>query len=92
MVGVSAVVSFALAMLPTTRTVWGRDSDHGNGLVARGGGTTIIHGGTGSPNFVPVITTIAFHAERSGMGSLASSSVWRLHLTKQRGWVAVNSR
>ena len=35
-------------------------------VIARGGGTTIIHGGTGSPAFVPVITTIAFNATRSG--------------------------
>src|ERR1700722_9203410 len=68
MVGVMAVVSFALVMLLTTRTVLGRDSDNENGQIARGAGTTIIHGGTGSPNFVPVITTIAFHAERSGGG------------------------
>ena len=67
-VGVLAVVSFVLAMLLTTRTVMGRDSDNDNGQIARGAGTTIIHGGTGSPNFVPVITTIAFHAERSGGG------------------------
>jgi hypothetical protein len=67
-VGVLAVVSLALAMLLTTRTVMGRDSDNDNGQIARGAGTTIIHGGTGSPNFVPVITTIAFHAERSGAG------------------------
>ena len=70
-VGVLAVVSFVLAMLLTTRTVLGRDSDNNNGnngQIARGAGTTIIHGGTGSPNFVPVITTIAFHAERSGGG------------------------
>jgi len=33
----------------------------------RGGGTTIIHGGTGPVGgFIPVLTTIAFHAERSG--------------------------
>jgi hypothetical protein len=68
MVGVLAVVSFALVMLLTTRTVLGRDSVNDNGQIARGAGTTIIHGGTGSPNFVPVITTIAFHAERSGVG------------------------
>ncbi|MDX6456711.1 MAG: hypothetical protein QOJ51_6666 [Acidobacteriaceae bacterium] len=67
-VGVLAVVSFVLAILLTTRTVLGRDSDNDNGQIARGAGTTIIHGGTGSPNFVPVITTIAFHAERSGAG------------------------
>lgn len=36
-------------------------------IVAEGAGTTIIHGGTGaSGGFVPVITTVAFHAERSG--------------------------
>jgi hypothetical protein len=34
--------------------------------IARGGGTTIVQGGTGSPGFVPVLTTIAFHAEKSG--------------------------
>src|SRR5260370_13998306 len=66
-VGVLAVVRFVSAMLLSTRTVFGRDSDNDNG-IARGAGTTIIHGGTGSPNFVPVITTIAFHAERSGAG------------------------
>jgi hypothetical protein len=67
-VGVLAVVSFVLAILFTTRTVLGRDSDNDNVRIARGAGTTIIHGGTGSPNFVPVTTTIAFHAERSGGG------------------------
>jgi hypothetical protein len=35
-------------------------------VLARGGGKTIIQGGTGAPGFVPVITTIAFHAERQG--------------------------
>ncbi len=35
--------------------------------IIRGGGTTIIHGGTGpAGGFVPVLTTIAFHAERTG--------------------------
>jgi hypothetical protein len=41
-------------------------------VIARGGGTTIIHGGTGSPGFVPVITTVAFHATRSGSGASGS--------------------
>jgi hypothetical protein len=67
-VGVLALVSFVFAMSLSTRTVFGRDSDDNNGQIARGAGTTIIHGGTGAPNFVPVITTIAFHAERSGAG------------------------
>jgi hypothetical protein len=36
-------------------------------LIARGGGTTIIQGGTGeNGNVVPVFTTLAFHAERQG--------------------------
>ena len=35
-------------------------------VLARGGGTTIIEGGTGkSGGFVPVVTTVGFHAERS---------------------------
>jgi len=40
--------------------------------VARGAGTTIIEGGTGSTGlgpygpFTPVLTTVAFHAERNG--------------------------
>jgi hypothetical protein len=36
-------------------------------VVARGAGKTIIQGGTGQAGgFIPVITTIAFHAERQG--------------------------
>ena len=36
-------------------------------VLARGGGKTIIQGGTGlAGGFVPVVTTIAFHAERQG--------------------------
>jgi len=36
-------------------------------LIARGAGTTIIEGGTGSAGgFVPVFTTLAFHAEEDG--------------------------
>ncbi len=43
------------------------DSDLVSGTIARGAGTTIIEGGTGSAGgFVPVLTTIAFHAETSG--------------------------
>jgi len=37
----------------------------GDSSIARGAGKTIIEGGTGaSGGFVPVITTVAFHAER----------------------------
>jgi len=36
--------------------------------IIRGGGTTIIHGGGKGPvgELIPVLTTIAFHAERTG--------------------------
>src|SRR5205814_10683102 len=36
-------------------------------VIAQGGGTTIVQGGTGKAGgFIPVLTTIAFHAERTG--------------------------
>ena len=38
----------------------------GDKSIANGAGTTIVQGGTGSPSFIPVLTTIAFHAEKSG--------------------------
>src|SRR6266446_4675667 len=66
MVGALVLVGCVLTVLFSTRTVSGRDSDDPAGPIARGAGTTIIHGGTGSPEFVPVITTVAFHAEHSG--------------------------
>lgn len=41
------------------------DADQASTTIARGGGTTIIQGGTGKMGgFMPVLTTIAFHAER----------------------------
>jgi hypothetical protein len=42
------------------------DSNPSSKVIARGGGTTIIEGGTGAPGFTPVLTKIAFHAEREG--------------------------
>lgn len=35
-------------------------------VIARGAGTTILEGGTGSPDFLPVLTEIAFHVESVG--------------------------
>src|SRR6266566_1740341 len=36
-------------------------------LVASGGGTTIVQEGTGQAGgFIPVLTTIGFHAQRTG--------------------------
>ncbi|GAC1649518.1 MAG: hypothetical protein NVS9B15_08800 [Acidobacteriaceae bacterium] len=40
--------------------------------LARGAGTTIIAGGTGKPGgYLPVETTIAFHAEKTETGSVS---------------------
>jgi hypothetical protein len=69
MVGALVLVGCVLTVLFSTRTVSGRNSDDAAGPIARGAGTTIIHGGTGSPSFLPVITTVAFHAERSDGGA-----------------------
>jgi hypothetical protein len=69
LVGLLVLVGCVLTVLFSTRTVSGRNSDDHTGQIARGAGTTIIHGGTGSPGFVPVITTVAFHAERSNGGA-----------------------
>src|SRR6202049_4678009 len=67
-IGGLLVLACVLRLLVSTRTVAGRDSENSAGLIARGAGTTIIHGGTGSPSFLPVITTVAFHAERFNGG------------------------
>ena len=65
--GLLLATSLAVAMLFAARPVAGDAGDVG--IIARGAGTTIIHGGTGpSGGFVPVLTTLAFHAERSGTG------------------------
>jgi hypothetical protein len=53
------------------RSLSGNESD--DKTIARGGGTTIIHGGTGaSGGFVPVLTTVAFHAESNQNGITGS--------------------
>ena len=60
-----------LALIFSTRSASGGESH--DGIVAEGAGTTIIHGGTGaSGGFVPVLTTVAFHAEKTG-GHLTGS-------------------
>jgi hypothetical protein len=35
-------------------------------IIARGAGVTMLEGGTGSPDFLPVMTQIAFHVENVG--------------------------
>ena len=44
----------------------GANSDPNSNVIARGGGTTIIQGGTGAPSFTLVLTRIAFHVEKQG--------------------------
>jgi hypothetical protein len=52
------------------KLIFGRsdsDSNSDSKVIARGGGTTIIQGGTGATNgFTPILTKIAFHAEKEG--------------------------
>jgi hypothetical protein len=57
-IGIGLVMAFSL------RSASGGESH--DGIIAEGAGTTIIHGGTGAPGFVPVLTTVAFHAQRTG--------------------------
>jgi hypothetical protein len=63
-----AAIGLTMAFSPRPASGGGSDGK----VIAKGGGTTIIHGGTGAPGFVPVLTTVAFHAERTG-GSVTGS-------------------
>ena len=48
-------------------STWASVNASNDKTIIRGGGTTIIHSGTGpAGGFIPVLTTIAFHAERIG--------------------------
>jgi hypothetical protein len=53
---------FSVVILPRSYS----HSSPNSKIIARGGGTTIIQGGTGAPGFTPVLTKIAFHAEKEG--------------------------
>jgi hypothetical protein len=53
-----------LALLVAPRLFAGPQPDAG--IIAEGGGTTIIQGG--APGFVPVLTKLGFHAEQTGAG------------------------
>lgn len=64
------MVGLVLGAMFLTRSVLGLNSH--SSAIARGAGTTIIQGGTGSPGFVPVLTTLAFHAEQQG-GTVAGA-------------------
>lgn len=58
------IAGVGLAAVFSPRLVSGNEANEKT--IARGGGKTIIHGGTGlSGGFLPVLTTIAFDAERN---------------------------
>ena len=70
-------VLIGLTVLFATTTAQVR-ADNGDDKVVRGGGTSILTGGTGVPSFIPVLTKFAFHW-RDGEGkfeclALASSA------------------
>ena len=59
------MAAIGLTAIFSTRSASGGESH--DRIIAEGAGTTIIHGGTGpSGGFVPVLTTIAFHVDRTG--------------------------
>jgi hypothetical protein len=64
--GVLLLISTCVFLL--SFPVHSASAQSGDRSIASGAGTTIIQGGTGSPGFIPVTTTIAFHAERSNAG------------------------
>jgi hypothetical protein len=55
---IATVLATAIAMIGGSAS--GGD-ERGGRLLVRGGATTIVQRGTGSPDFVPVITKLAFH-------------------------------
>jgi hypothetical protein len=67
------MLAIAPAAIGAWRALAQSEADSNTTVLARGGGTTIIQGGTGkSGGFVPVITTIAFHAEKTN-GTITGS-------------------
>ena len=54
----AAALALVLAVFAQARTGGDQDDD---GRSIRGGGTTIVQGGTGPSSFTPVITKVAFH-------------------------------
>lgn len=53
-------ITIATALVASLSSSASGDSGLGSGGI-RGGATTMLEGGTGAPDFVPVITKLAFH-------------------------------
>ena len=64
--GAGALLSIGVCVLLLGFPAHSVSAQSGDRSIARGGGATIVRGGTGSPSFIPVETTIAFDAERTG--------------------------
>jgi hypothetical protein len=64
--GAAALALIAACVFLLSFPVHSVSAQSGDRSIAHGAGTTIVQGGTGSPGFAPVLTTIAFHAEKSG--------------------------
>ena len=61
----ASLLTVALVLALYAPLVMGQSSQ--STTIARGAGTTLIEGGTGSSGgFIPVFTTLAFHAEQDG--------------------------
>lgn len=56
-------LALAVLSLTTSTLAWGEEG----GRAVQGGATTTVAGGTGAPNFAPVITKLTFHW-RDGLG------------------------
>lgn len=59
-------IGFTIGVLMVAATIVGAQAAHGRGdasdrLRVQGGATTILEGGSGPPDFVPVVTKLAFH-------------------------------
>lgn len=61
---VAGAVAVALAASMMVVAVISRATADSTAGYVRGGGTTIVAGGTGAPQFTPVITKVAFHFKR----------------------------
>jgi hypothetical protein len=58
---VAGILGVVLAASLMVMTVIAQATGDRSALDVRGGGTSIVAGGTGAPDFTPVITKVAFH-------------------------------
>jgi hypothetical protein len=56
---IAGLLLLGVSVLATSASAGGETADEGHRV--RGAATTMLEGGTGDPDFVPVLTTLAFH-------------------------------